>query len=484
MRLSELIAGTTITATAATDPVVTGLALDSRSVKAGNLFAALPGSNVDGAKFIPDAIRQGAGAILVDAQTPISELESVAILRAEDPRRALAQLAARFFTPQPETTVAVTGTSGKTSVADFTRQLWISAGRSAASIGTIGVITKNEARYGALTTPDTVTLHKTIAELAGAGVDHLAMEASSHGLDQRRLDGVRLKAAAFTNLGRDHLDYHSDMDAYLRAKLRLFDSVLPNDGTAVVFADDDYAEKFIDTAKKRSQRILRVGRRGDTVRLHDVKRDGFAQRIDVSLDGKRHQIKLGLVGDYQVSNTLVAAGLAFATGSSIDDVVSGIHDLKGVAGRLEIVGQSKGALMIIDYAHKPEALQAALSACRPFASGRLIAVFGCGGDRDKGKRPIMGSIASRDADVAIVTDDNPRTEDPGKIRQEITTGNAGLIEIGDRRAAIQKAVAMASTGDVIVVAGKGHETGQIIGSETVPFSDHDELRAAMEMASE
>jgi len=405
----------------------------------------------------------------------------VPILRAENPRQVLAQLAAKFYRPQPATVVAVTGTSGKTSVADFTRQILLSAKRSAASIGTIGVITADEARYGSLTTPDPVTLHKTLCQLANAGIDHLAMEASSHGLDQYRLDGVQLKAAAFTNLGRDHLDYHPDLESYLNAKLRLFAELLPAGGTAIVNSDDAVSGRIIEIAKARGQAVIDVGKSAISVRLTDVSRDGFAQVLSLKIDGQAHTVRLGLVGDYQVSNALVAAGLALSVGVTPDAIASALGQLVGVAGRLEIVGTVKGALMVVDYAHKPEALEAALRACQPFANGRLILVFGCGGDRDKGKRPIMGKIAQQGADVVIVTDDNPRTEDAARIRSEVSAGLKDVVEIGDRQHAIRHAVEMSAAGDVILVAGKGHETGQIVGKDTIPFSDHEELKAAMEM---
>jgi len=484
MQLATLISDTELSSQTVSECHVSGLSLDSRTIKPGEVFAALAGSAADGARFISDAADKGASAILTGRETHVPEGVGVPVLRAQNPRKVLAHLAAKFYSPQPETVVAVTGTSGKTSVADFTRQILLSAGRGAASIGTIGVITADEARYGSLTTPDPVTLHKMLSELAGAGIDHLAMEASSHGLDQYRLDGVNLKAAAFTNLGRDHLDYHADVESYLNAKLRLFNELLPADGVAVVNVDEDVSQKVIEIAKVRGQSIVDVGANAERVRLNSVSREGFAQVLSLTIDRKDYTVRLGLVGDYQVSNALVAAGLALAADVSPDAIVSALGKLVGVAGRLEIIGDVKKALMVVDYAHKPEALEAALRACRPFASGRLIVVFGCGGDRDQGKRPLMGQIAQKGADDVIVTDDNPRTEDAATIRADVRGGLEGIVEIGDRREAIRRAVEMSGAGDVVLVAGKGHETGQIVGNSVVPFSDHEEVKAAMEHFSQ
>lgn len=395
-------------------------------------------------------------------------------------RAALARIAAKFAGRQPDCAVAVTGTSGKTSVADFTRQIFSALGRSAASVGTIGIIKPGEAIYGSLTTPDPVTLHATLATLAGEGVTHLAFEASSHGLDQHRLDGVVLKAAAFTNLGRDHMDYHPTVEAYLNAKLRLFTELLEPGQPAVINADGAYAGDVIAAAKKRGLAILTVGTTGHAIRLKGVTRDGFQQVLDLDVGGADYVVRLPLVGAYQVENALVAAGLAIATGEDAARVLDVLSTLKGVPGRLEIIGENRGGLAIVDYAHKPEALAAALDACRPFAHGRLISVFGCGGDRDKGKRPIMGRISAEKADVTIVTDDNPRHERPEDIRKEILAGAPGAREIGGRAEAIAAAIAMMQPGDVVLVAGKGHETGQIIGDRILPFSDCDEVRRALD----
>ena len=463
---------------------VVGITSASSNVAPGFIFAGLPGSKVDGAKYVPDAIARGARAIIVRPGMGISVAEGVALIEVDNPHRALAMIAAKFAGAQPKIAVAVTGTSGKTSVADFTRQIFAHLGRKAASVGTIGVVKPDGAIYGSLTTPDPVTLHQTLRTLADEGVTHLAFEASSHGLDQHRLDGVELTAAAFTNLGRDHMDYHPTVEAYLNAKLRLFTQLLPPGQTAVINADSDVAAHVSDIAKQRGHRLLTVGRKGDALKLTDVSRDGFHQVLNISAEGQSHRIQLPLVGAYQVENALVAAGLAIATGEKTTAVLAALSHLKGVPGRLEIVGQANGGLAIVDYAHKPEALAAALAACRPFVSGKLISVFGCGGDRDKGKRPIMGRISTENADMTIVTDDNPRSEQPAIIRSEILAAAPGAREIGDRAQAIATAVAMMGPGDVVLVAGKGHETGQIIGDVVVPFSDHDEISRALLRASE
>lgn len=451
---------------------------DSRTVVPGTLFAALAGAKVDGSGFVADAVAKGAVAVLacIDANLPPL---SVPVLRAAEPRRALALMAARFYGLQPDIAVAVTGTSGKTSVADFTRQIFATLGRSAASVGTIGIVKPDGAVYGSLTTPDPVTLHKTLAELAREGVTHLAFEASSHGLDQFRLDGVKLTAAGFTNLGRDHLDYHPTMAHYLDAKLRLFRNLLEPGQTAVINSDDPYAHTVIEAAQKRGLKIATVGQSGETLRLVSVTLDGFAQRLTINHDRQIYDVRLPLLGTYQASNALVAAGLAIAAGEQADRVLPALENIVGVKGRLDIVGEARGGLVAVDYAHKPEALAAVLDALRPFASGRLICVFGCGGDRDRGKRSIMGQIAKDKADIVIVTDDNPRTENPATIRAEILAAAPTAIEIGNRAEAITSAVNMLDRGDVIVVAGKGHETGQIIGDTVLPFSDHEAIATAL-----
>ncbi len=459
---------------------VAGLTADSRQVAPGSLFAALSGTKADGATFIADAAAKGAVAVLAGETAEVPEGLAIPVLRARDPRRALALISARFFDRQPETTVAVTGTSGKTSVAEFTRQLYAAAGRASASLGTIGIVKPDGATYGSLTTPDPVTLHRTLATLADEGVTHLAFEASSHGLDQYRLDGVRVSAGAFTNLGRDHLDYHPTTDAYLAAKMRLFEELLPIGAPAVINMDGAESETVLQAARLRGLRIVSVGTKGETLRLASLERDGFKQRMTLEYDGRTYDVRLPLIGTYQVENALVALGLVLSTGENPDVVIPALETLKGVRGRLDIVGEARGALAVVDYAHKPEALEAALAGLRPFATGRLICVFGCGGDRDRGKRPIMGAIAANAADIVIVTDDNPRTENPSAIRAEILAGAPGAREIGDRAEAIRAAVTLLQPGDVVVVAGKGHETGQIVGETIIPFSDHDCLRAALE----
>jgi UDP-N-acetylmuramoyl-L-alanyl-D-glutamate--2,6-diaminopimelate ligase len=480
MLLSSLI-GADVTASAgAANVEITGLTADSRNVRPGYLFVAIAGTKADGARFIADAIAKGAVAVLASAQTDIADAGAVPILRAQEPRRELALMAARFYPAQPETAVAVTGTSGKTSVADFTRQIFSALGHKSASLGTLGLVKPDGSVYGSLTTPDPVSLHETLAGLAAEGVTHLAFEASSHGLDQHRLDGVRLKAAAFTNLGRDHLDYHPTMEAYLAAKLRLFSELLPEGATAVVNADAASAPQVIAAAQSHGRRLLTVGRAGEGLKLERLVREGFAQRMSVAHEGRVFDVRLPLLGDYQAANALVAAGLAVATGEAAGRVLPALQALKGVAGRLEIVGQARGGLAVVDYAHKPEALAAVLDALRPFTTAKLICVMGCGGDRDKGKRPLMGAIAAEKADVVIVTDDNPRSERPEAIRAEILAAAPGAREIGDRAEAIRSGVALLGEGGVLVVAGKGHETGQIVGDKVLPFSDREEVRKALE----
>ena len=476
MKLQELAGPEIAVPPGCGDVEINGITADSREARPGWLFAALPGAKADGAQFIADAISKGAAAILTRNGAAGGAQASVPVLTSPEPRRTLALMAARLYPTQPATTVAVTGTSGKTSLADFTRQIFAHLGHKAASLGTIGLVKPNGSIYGGLTTPDPVALHRTLAELAGEGVTHLAFEASSHGLDQFRLDGVRLKAAAFTNLGRDHLDYHPTMEAYLAAKLRLFTELLPPDGVAVINADAEHAGDVIAAARHAGRQVATVGTAGDMLALESLAPDGFAQSMRVRHGGTIRTIRLPLLGAYQASNALLAAGLVMATGAPADRVLSALPKLEGVKGRLEIMGLARGGLVVIDYAHKPDALTAALKALRPFAPGRLVCVFGCGGDRDKGKRPIMGRIAASLANTVIVTDDNPRSEDPRMIRAEILAGAPGAREIGDRAEAIRAGARLLGTGDVLLVAGKGHETGQIIGSTIIPFSDHDAVR--------
>ena len=479
MKISDL-AGPEIAlpdAVAATD--VTGIASDSRKVKPGDLFVALSGTKADGSAFIADAVSRGAAAVVVAAGTSVDV--SVPVVAVREPRRFLALAAARFYGRQPETMVAVTGTAGKTSVAAFTRQIWAHAGHAAAMIGTTGVVAPGRNDYGSLTTPDPVSLHALLAELADAGVTHAAMEASSHGLDQSRLDGVKLSAGAFTNLGRDHMDYHPTVEHYMASKMRLFDTLLPKGAPAVVYADDEWSGTAIDTARKAGCDVRTVGRKGDYLALKRVEHFRHKQTAEIHVGGDIFEVHIPLAGDFQVANALVAAGLAMSTGVPAATAMAALEKLVGASGRLELVGHAKnGALAYVDYAHKPDALENVLTSVRPFTTGRVIVVFGCGGDRDKGKRPIMGEIATRLADVVIVTDDNPRSEVPAVIRSEIMAAAKGATEIGDRAEAIRSAVGMLQAGDTLIVAGKGHEEGQTVGSVTLPFSDHAELGKALE----
>jgi UDP-N-acetylmuramoyl-L-alanyl-D-glutamate--2,6-diaminopimelate ligase len=484
MRLSDVLPTEIAPPPGSDEIVVSGITAASAAAAPGVIFAGLPGTKVDGAAYIPDAVARGARVVIAGRGKAAAVPPGVTLIEVENPRRMLALIAAKFAGRQPAVAVAVTGTSGKTSVADFTRQIFSALGRSAASLGTIGVVKPSGAIYGSLTTPDPVTLHATLASLADEDVTHLAFEASSHGLDQHRLDGVKLSAAAFTNLGRDHMDYHPTVEAYLAAKLRLFTELLRPGQVAVVNTDGAYADRVVSAACARGLNVLTVGSTGETLRRLSLTTEGFAQRMTVAADGRTYDVMLPLVGAYQAENALTAAGLAIAAGENTERVLAALATLHGVPGRLEIVGQAKGGLAVVDYAHKPEALTAALSACRPFVTGRLICVFGCGGDRDKGKRPIMGQIAVQNADVVIVTDDNPRTEVSSAIRAEILSAAPGALEIGDRADAIRHAITMMRTGDVVLVAGKGHETGQIIGANVVPFSDHDEIAKALAGVSE
>lgn len=459
-------------------PDVTGVAFDSRKVSPGEVFVALAGAKADGGRFIADAVARGAVAIVSGLPRPADLDSGIAFAEVGDPRLALAQAAATVHPRQPRTIVAVTGTSGKSSVADFTRQIFQRLGHESASLGTIGVVTAKGADYGSLTTPDPLSLHASLDRLAGDGITHLAMEASSHGLDQRRLDGVRLSAGAFLNLGHDHMDYHPTVQDYLTAKLRLW-SLLPQGAPVVINRDEAFASEAANAAKAGGHPLIGIGRKGETVTLLDSVREGFSQRLKLRVDGREQDVTLPLVGDFMAGNALVAAALAVATGEDAGAAIEAISGLTGVAGRLERVGEINGGLVVVDYAHKPDALAAVLSTLRGYATGRLICVFGCGGDRDKGKRPLMGRIAAQQADIAIVTDDNPRSEDPATIRAEIMAASKRLQEIGDREAAIRHAVKLLAPGDLLVVAGKGHETGQILGDRTLPFSDHDVVRAAI-----
>jgi UDP-N-acetylmuramoyl-L-alanyl-D-glutamate--2,6-diaminopimelate ligase len=466
--------------TLALDPEIAGLTADSRAVKPGDLFAALPGGKADGRGFIADAIARGAVAVLAPAGTVLED-ERAVLVTDTNPRRRFALMAAKFYGRQPQTMVAVTGTNGKTSVANFTRQIWSALELPAASFGTIGLVSPRRTESGTLTTPDPVALHRLLADLADEGVTHAAFEASSHGLDQYRLDGVSLSAAAFTNLTRDHLDYHGDMDGYWQAKRRLFAELLPDWGTAVINADTEQADDLKALAQERGQRVISFGTVGEDVRILKAAPAAAGQEISLTVMGRRYDLLLPLAGDFQVFNAACALGLVIATGGDVHLATLALEKLQGVPGRLQLVAQSpKGAAVYVDYAHTPDGLETALRALKPHTKGRLIALFGCGGDRDPGKRPMMGAIAARLSDYAIVTDDNPRTEDAADIRAQVMVGCPNAEEIGDRRAAIRAAIAMADEGDVVVLAGKGHESGQIVGTTVLPFDDAEEARKAVE----
>ncbi|WP_226582931.1 UDP-N-acetylmuramoyl-L-alanyl-D-glutamate--2,6-diaminopimelate ligase [Acuticoccus sediminis] len=450
---------------------IVGVTADSRQVAPGMLFAALKGAKFDGTRFAADAVAAGAVAILAAEDAGIDV--AVPVLRDPDPRRRLALMAAALAGPQPEVIVAVTGTAGKTSVAEFTRQIFAAAGHTAVSIGTIGIRGAVDVP-GGLTTPDPVALAKELADLAGAGVTHVALEASSHGIDQRRLDGVRLTAAAFTNIGRDHLDYHATPEAYLKAKLRLFETLQPDAARTVVNPDAPGAEAVLAAAPG----AFTVGRHGTGLTLVSTERHPGGAHLVLEGEG-RHEVDLPLIGDFQIDNALVAAGLAIVSGVPAAEAVAALASLKGAPGRLELVGRAHGAPVFVDYAHKPDAISAALAALRSDVPGRLVIVVGAGGDRDPGKRPLMGAAAAAIADVVIVTDDNPRTEDPARIRAAVLAGAPDATEIADRGEAIATAVAMLREGDALVVAGKGHEEGQYVGDRVIPFSDHSAVKAAI-----
>jgi UDP-N-acetylmuramoyl-L-alanyl-D-glutamate--2,6-diaminopimelate ligase len=479
MTLGELIGlEAKLPAGAARVPIV-GLAADSREVRPGYLFAALPGVKTDGARFIADALQRGAAVILVP-EGGAPAISSAPVVEHSDPRRLLALIAARFFGLQPKTAVAVTGTNGKTSVASFVRQLWAGQGFNAASLGTVGVVSPRGTEILKHTTPDPIELHAILATLAEDGVTHLALEASSHGLQQRRVDGVKFAAGSFTNLTRDHLDYHASVEDYFAQKLRLFTELLPKGAPAVIDIDSEFGTHVAGVARATGLELISVGRSGKTLRLASAEIDGFGQTLAVEHDGKKYKVRLPLVGAFQASNALVAAGLAIATGVSADRVLPLLETLHGARGRLDLAGTARGgAPIFIDYAHTPDALAKALDALRPYVKNRLVVVFGCGGDRDKGKRPEMGRVAVEKADLAIVTDDNPRSEPPGEIRRQILAAARGAVEIGDRASAIAEAIARLGRGDVLLVAGKGHETGQTVGATVIPFSDHDAVAAAL-----
>lgn len=472
MKISELATGCAISGD---DKDITGISQNSKTVAPGFLFAALKGEKVDGRDFIDAAIAAGASAVL--AQTGTSIPKSVTAITHDEPRLALAKIAAKFYRVQPKTIAAVTGTSGKTSTVQFVRQLWQMLGHKSASVGTLGIIGDGIERYGSLTTPDSITLHQDLAMLAlDKRITHLAMEASSHGLEQYRLDGVNVNLAAFTNLSRDHLDYHKTMESYLKAKLRLFTELLPANGTAVVNADIAEFPQISAAVRARNIKLLSYGMQGNEVRLEKRTFNAHGQDLELKVLGKKVSTHINLVGAFQAANVLCALSLVIASGADAKKAIECLPKLQPVRGRMEWVGEYKGGAVYVDYAHKPDALEQVLQALRPHTQNRLICVFGCGGNRDAGKRPIMGAIAKKFADVVIVTDDNPRNEDAASIRKAVmegahSIGTGGATEIGNRSDAIAAALKMMSTGDVVVIAGKGHEQGQIIGTQTLPFDD-------------
>ncbi|MSP48907.1 MAG: UDP-N-acetylmuramoyl-L-alanyl-D-glutamate--2,6-diaminopimelate ligase [Alphaproteobacteria bacterium] len=481
MRLVDLIGPDPALARFAEMPVI-GLAADSRRVGPGFLFAALPGTKLDGRTFVGQALAAGAVAVLAPEGTRLPEgAERIALITDPAPRRRLARIAARFYGQQPGTVAAVTGTNGKSSVADFTRQLWTRLGAKAASIGTLGVIVPGRPTRPSLTTPDPIELHEILSELVGVGVTHLAVEASSHGLDQGRLDGLKVKAGAFTNLTRDHLDYHGSMEAYLASKRILFERVLVDGGTAVLNADAAEAAEFEVVAKKRGLRTLKVGAAACAdIRLLLRLPDASGQKLRLVSDGTTVELRLPLLGAFQASNALVALGLVVACGAPFAKAAEALAHVEGVPGRLQLVARRRnGAKIFVDYAHAPDGLDTVLAALRPHVPGRLAVVFGAGGDRDAGKRPLMGEAAQRHADIVIVTDDNPRSEDPAKIRRQVLAGCPAAREIGDRATAIREAILRLEPDDILVVAGKGHEQGQIVGTRTIPFDDATVSREAV-----
>ncbi|GAY22276.1 MULTISPECIES: UDP-N-acetylmuramoyl-L-alanyl-D-glutamate--2,6-diaminopimelate ligase [Sphingobium] len=471
MRLGSLIEGldAKLDTGASLDLPVSGFAIDNRKVAPGTVFGAFQGARVNGEDFIPAAVQAGAVAVVA---RPEARVDGAIHIASDNPRRLFAQLAARYFAPFPEVTVAVTGTNGKTSTVELTRQLWRMLGHKSASIGTLGVTTSVDQVSTGLTTPDIVTFLANMSGLKREGITHAAFEASSHGLAQYRTEGLPVSAAAFTNLSRDHLDYHGDMDSYFDAKMRLFDEVVEPQGAAVVWADDAWSEKVIQRATKRGLRVLSVGVQGQALRLANRTPTQLGQTLDVEVEGKSHKVNLPLIGAYQAANALTAAGLVIAGGENAGKVLELLGRVQPVRGRLErAVITRTGAPVYVDYAHTPDGLRAAIEALRPHTRGRLIALFGAGGDRDAGKRPQMGKVAADLADHVIVTDDNPRSEEPSAIRAAVMAGAPGAEEIGGRRAAIAAAIAQAGADDIVLLAGKGHEQGQIIGDRVLPFDD-------------
>lgn len=471
-----------LTALGGANPDISGLAVDSREVQAGTLFAAMPGSRVHGADFIQYAVRMGAVAVLTDragAESAADHLDGIAVVLADDPRATLSRTAALWFGGQPDTMVAVTGTNGKTSVATFVRQIWIELELAAVNLGTTGVEGAWTAPL-AHTTPEPITLHRVLAEARANGITHAAMEASSHGLDQRRLDGVTLTAAGFTNFTQDHLDYHKTFEAYFDAKAALFARVLPEDGTAVINIDDPRGVDMAAIARARGQEVLSVGRDGGDLHLSAQRFDSTGQDVRCDYAGKAYAARLPLIGGFQADNVMLACGLVIACGAAPARVFETLPHLGTVRGRMQLAAtRENGAAVFVDYAHTPDAVATALSAMRPHVMGRLIAVVGAGGDRDAGKRPLMGQAAAQNADIVFVTDDNPRSEDPATIRAAVMEGCPEAHEVGDRAEAILRAVDALGPGDALLIAGKGHETGQIVGDDVLPFDDAEQASVAV-----
>ncbi len=485
MQLSDLISIAGLSNLETQGPALHGIAIkgieiDSRAVQPGTLFCGLPGSQVDGSRFALAAAEAGAAAVLVgqEAALPSGLDAQVAIIRSPEPRRATAQLAASFYRPQPALNLAVTGTNGKTSVADFTRQMLSALGQKAISVGTLGLQPQGIASLPPLTTPDVVSLHKALQAASLEDYHTLVIEASSHGLDQRRLDAITFQAAAFTNISRDHLDYHTDMEAYFQAKARLFTDLLASDGVAVLNADIPEFSRL----KAMADRHLSFGVKAQDIKLFEQHATPQGQHLEIAMAGQLLKLDLPLIGAFQATNVLASIGLLYATGTPAEDLQAAASGLKGVPGRMEsVLVEDSHTNVLVDYAHTADALETVLQAARPHAKGKLITVFGAGGDRDKGKRPLMGQAAFAFSDIAIVTDDNPRSEDPALIRQEVLAGmGENAVEVGDRAEAIAHAISLAGPDDLVVIAGKGHEQGQIVGSEILPFSDTNVARQALE----
>ena len=487
MRLSSLIASNNELTLFGDDVNIAGITADSRNVKSGFLFVAIPGTREDGRLYIEDAIKRGAAALLIPDNTDTKSFSLQNFVKTPHIRKAVSSVAAKFYPRQPDLIAAVTGTSGKTSTAQFVREMWISLGHKSASVGTLGLVTEKETHYGSLTTPDALTLHQILDSSAREGITHLVLEASSHGLSLNRLDHVQIKIGGFTNFSRDHLDYHETMENYFEAKLKLFTERLAPAGTAVLNADIPEFERLFEKAKERGLKVLDYGKKAKEIRLLKSEPQGKGQLIEIELHGKKESFLLPVVGSFQVSNSLLALGIVLAGGEKEAKALDALSYVTGVPGRLELAGYTKdNAAVFIDYSHKPDALENVLKALRPHVAAqegsKLGVIFGCGGNRDKGKRPIMGEIAQRLADWVIVTDDNPRHEEPAMIRKEILANlksGPELKEIGDRAKAIEVGIGQLQKGDVLVIAGKGHESGQIVGDQVLPFDDAEMARKVL-----